>query len=54
MVVSRPSMTVEEEVLLHDRDSFLADLGGYVGILLGVSCWSLYDIAVGFIKRKFK
>ena len=33
-----------EEYLLYDFDSFLADVGGYLGLLLGQSLYGIYQI----------
>ena len=52
LVVNRPYLPVETEVPLQDLLGFLADVGGYVGILLGVSCWSLYDVIAGLAKKR--
>ena len=42
--VSKPTLTVEKDVLLHDLNNLGADVGGYVGIMLGVSCLNLFDM----------
>ena len=36
------SYKVEEQYLLYQMDSFIADVGGYMGLLLGISLLSLY------------
>ena len=35
---------VKEEYYIYDRDSFMADCGGYLGLLLGASLLSLYHM----------
>ena len=40
----------EEQYYIHNWYSFLADIGGYMGLLLGCSLLSLYDEAVGLLK----
>ena len=38
---------MKEEYLIYDWDSFISDIGGYIGLLLGSSLYSLYqDMAV--------
>ncbi len=32
---------VEETVLMYDSLDAMADVGGYLGLLLGASCWSM-------------
>ena len=49
------SYKVEEQYLLYQMDSFIADVGGYMGLLLGVSLLSLYkatDLCMRKILRK--
>ena len=40
----------EEQYIVHDFYSFFADIGGYMGLLLGSSLLSLYDEAVGLLR----
>ena len=44
----------KEQYLIYDFDSFIADVGGYLGLLLGFSILSLYhqieDLLKGFIR----
>ena len=45
----------KEQYLIYDWDSFIADVGGFLGLLLGWSMYSLYeDMAtmVGKMKNK--
>ena len=37
------SYEVKEQYLLYDYDSFIADVGGFMGLLLGCSVFSLYQ-----------
>jgi hypothetical protein len=39
---------------LYDFPKFIADAGGYLGLLLGASIPSIYDYLVGVLKRIFK
>ena len=47
--------TVAEEIAysLYDTESFIADVGGYMGLLLGCSLLSLYKEVEGFLKKLF-
>ena len=40
----------EEQYVVYDLYSFFADIGGYMGLLLGSSLLSLYDEAVGLLR----
>ena len=43
----------KEEYLLYDTNSFIADIGGFMGLCLGLSLFSLYNEVVDlFIKFK--
>ena len=37
------SYVQEEQYIIYDLNSFIADVGGYMGLLLGSSILSLYD-----------
>ena len=37
------SYVQEEQYIIYDFNSFIADVGGYMGLLLGSSILSLYD-----------
>lgn len=42
---------IETEVILNDFWSFLAGVGGYMGLLLGFSMLTLYDFVAGMIEE---
>lgn len=39
------TIQISEEKLLYDETNFIADVGGYLGLLLGVSAVTLYEWA---------
>ena len=43
----------EEEYIIYDKGSFIADVGGYMGLLLGCSLMSLYTEMEVFLKKIF-
>ncbi len=46
-------INVNEEVIRYTGNSFIAEVGGVIGIFLGLSFWSLYDvISVTFASGK--
>jgi len=47
-------MTVKKEYLVYDGGNLFADLGGLMGILLGASMLTFYDVLVSSVKRLFK
>ena len=54
---SSNSLTIKEEKLLYPFDSFLADFGGCLGLFLGLSFLSIWDIFVSILRlvsNKFK
>ena len=42
----------EKEVLVYDGNNFIADVGGYLGLLLGVSILSVYKGCMEWLKLK--
>ena len=46
--MSSPSLP---QYVVYDHNSFIADVGGYLGLFLGASIPSFYDIMVNFIGR---
>ena len=45
----------KEQYLIYDFDSFIADVGGFLGLLLGFSIFSIYkDMAVLITRMKGK
>ena len=40
--VRQTKVEKQEQVLLYGGSDFIADVGGYLGLLLGVSCFSIY------------
>ena len=45
------SYEVKEQYLLYDYDSFIADVGGFMGLLLGCSVFSLYQELADMVVR---
>ena len=41
----------EEQYMIYDFNSFVADTGGYMGLILGCSFLSIYDQLVELLKR---
>ena len=42
-------VNIIEEVLVYGPEELIADFGGYLGLLLGASIMSLYDIILAQI-----
>ena len=42
--VKDPFMTVMEETPIYDINNFIADVGGYLGLLLGASILAIFDV----------
>ena len=52
-IVGDRSYLVEREVLMHGMGDLVADIGGYLGLLLGVSCLDVFDILPMLMKWLF-
>lgn len=50
-VIKDGTIRVVEEQLLYDIDNFIADVGGYLGLLLGASIVSLFDAGLGLFSK---
>jgi hypothetical protein len=42
------------QYVIYDYDSFIADIGGYLGLLLGQSAFGIYVYVVGWRKKKIQ
>ena len=49
--VNDRSYEERKQYIIYDTDSFIADVGGYMGLLLGCSIWSLYNEIEAFVKK---
>ena len=50
---SSNSLVVKEETLIYPLQSFLAEVGGSLGLFLGFSLIGLWDTIVGIVKFLF-
>ena len=41
----------EEQYIIYDSNSFFADIGGFMGLVLGSSMLNIYDEVVGLLRR---
>ena len=48
------SYVQEEQYFIYDINSFIADVGGYMGLLLGSSILSLFDEVEGLVVALFE
>ena len=51
---SSNSLTIKEEALLYPFDSFLAEFGGSLGLFLGFSFLTMWDILLSILKLVMK
>ena len=51
---SSNSLTIKEETLLYPFESFLAEFGGSLGLFLGFSFLTIWDIFVSILRRFVK
>ena len=52
--ISDSSYREEEQYMIYDIDSFVADIGGYMGLLLGSSLMSIYMALEAFVKKRLR
>ena len=44
--MKRPKITVHKEVIAYTFGDFLSDVGGLMGMFLGASFWSIYELTL--------
>ena len=51
MHISSNNFYIEKDILIYDESNLIADLGGYLGLLLGVSVLNIYQMMVKLAKK---
>ena len=51
MCNGRPLKSVHFQYIIYDSNSFIADVGGYLGLLLGQSMFGVYQLTMEWIKK---
>ena len=51
VVITERSYEEREQYIIYDTSSFIADVGGYMGLMLGVSIMSIYNNAETLLKK---
>ena len=51
--IVKPTVEEQEEIYLYDSNNLMADVGGFLGMLLGASCVSLFDELLGIIIKLY-
>ena len=51
VVITERSYEEREQYIIYDTSSFIADVGGYMGLMLGVSLMSIYENAETFFRK---
>ncbi len=51
MYISEASMETSEEFLVYDEESLMGDVGGMVGMLMGVSILAIYETVYIFVRK---
>ena len=54
LIFTSSEITLKEKILVYDYDSLFADIGGYTGLLLGLSFFDLADMLAAFIEKHIK
>ena len=49
--MNEPLTVIQEEFLVHELSDLVADLGGYLGLLLGASLYTIYEVVEVFVER---
>ena len=51
ITMNEPLTVILEEFLVHELSDLVADLGGYLGLLLGASLYTIYEVVEVFVER---
>ena len=54
VVITERSYEEREQYIIYDTSSFIADIGGYMGLMLGVSLMSIYENAETLFRKMLK
>ena len=54
LIFTSSEITLKEKILVYDYDSLFADIGGYTGLLLGLSFFDLADMLAAFVENHIK
>ena len=46
-----PEVEVTKRMLVYDLDNFFADFGGFLGLFLGASCFTIVDVVTSAVER---
>ena len=49
--IRKSSYKEEEQYVIYDFNSFIGDVGGFLGLLLGYSALSIYDELISMLRR---
>ena len=49
--MSQDMVPTREEVFNYINSSFIADFGGFLGLLLGLCCENIFDFVTGWVSR---
>jgi hypothetical protein len=52
-VFTSPEVEVIEKIIVYDLDNFFSDFGGFLGLFLGASCFTLVSISPTFFEHLF-
>ena len=54
LIFTSSEIMLKEKILVYDYDSLFADIGGYTGLLLGLSFFDLADMLAAFFEKYIK
>ena len=51
ITMNEPLTEVQEEFLIYEISDLVADLGGYLGLLLGASLYTIYELSEMLVEK---
>ena len=53
-MVNNPTVKIQEESQFYQMSDFGADIGGYLGLLMGASVFTLYSVCEALVVKMMK
>ena len=51
IMITDPNIRVEQQTLKYDQNSFIGDIGGFLGLLLGLSILDIYKKVWKYLRK---
>ena len=49
---SETHLEVRRDIYIYEMENFVAEVGGFLGLLLGASIFTVFDMTMEYVKKK--